>query len=120
MSIIIIADENIPLNVIYGLRQEGYEIYSIFEFTPGISDIKITEIAQNKKGYILTYDKDFGELVFKDKAVVLGVILLRIKPINIEYILTKIKKVLEIIKSNSEYNFIVVDDDKVRLRIIKY
>ncbi len=120
MPITIIADENIPLKSIQALRMEGFEIVSISERSPGISDLEIIKIAQSLSGYILTFDKDFGKLIFRLKLKIDGVILLRIEPKAVDYVTEKIKGALFIIKNDPQTNFIVINDKNVRLRKIAF
>lgn len=114
-----IADENIPLIVVHKLREAGYDIISISESYRGIADEKVIKIAQKEKCYIITFDKDFGELVFRLKLKAEGIILLRILPQSIEYIYEKICIVLKMLSDNEGSNFIVVDDNKLRIRKLK-
>lgn len=42
-----LADENIPLKVVKKLQEEGFDIISVTELSPGISDEEVAEISQN-------------------------------------------------------------------------
>ncbi|ADT84889.1 DUF5615 family PIN-like protein [Thermococcus barophilus] len=50
-----LADENIPLKVVKKLREEGFDIISITELNPGISDEKVAEISQNEDRVLVTF-----------------------------------------------------------------
>ena len=60
-----LANENFPFPSINLLRQSGYEIISISEKLPGISDFEVIEKAKAEGLIILTFDKDYGEIIFK-------------------------------------------------------
>jgi predicted nuclease of predicted toxin-antitoxin system len=60
----IVADENVERYWIEWLRGLGFEVFSIQENHPGISDRQVIEIVATLQGILLTEDKDFGELVF--------------------------------------------------------
>ena len=60
-----LANENFPRPSILLLRANGYVIESIQEKHQGISDEKVLQIAQENKLIILTFDKDYGELIFR-------------------------------------------------------
>lgn len=60
-----IADENIPYEVIKRLRGAGAEIFSVLEEFRGMSDEKIMNVSSGQRLTIITFDKDFGYLVFK-------------------------------------------------------
>ena len=60
-----LANENFPYPSIKLLREKGFEIVSIGEEYSGISDERVLKIAVEKKLVILTFDRDYGELIFK-------------------------------------------------------
>jgi len=75
----LLANENFPYASIYYLREKGYDVLSIGIDNPSIMDSEIMNIAINEDRTILTFDRDYGELIFRhiykpDK----GVIYLRI------------------------------------------
>lgn len=113
-----IANENIPLEVVQRLQKEGLEFMRIDEVQKGMSDEKVTELAQKIGGVLITFDKDFGELVFKKRKKVDGIILLRIKPRSIDYVIDRIQKLL-ISGIELKGKFIIIEDDKIRVREIK-
>jgi predicted nuclease of predicted toxin-antitoxin system len=60
-----LANENFPYPSIKLLRAKGFEAISIGEDFSGISDKQVLEMAVEKKLVILTFDRDYGELIFK-------------------------------------------------------
>lgn len=60
-----LANENFPLPSIVLLRNNGYDIRSIQETSPGIADEEVLRIARTNNLIILTFDKDYGELIFR-------------------------------------------------------
>lgn len=61
----LLANENFPKASVLLLRQLGYDITSIGEDNPSIADNDVMIIAQNEQRLILTFDRDYGELIFK-------------------------------------------------------
>ena len=59
------ADENFPRPALEALRNAGCEIFSVAEECPGISDEEVTVLCSDGKRILLTFDKDFGELIFR-------------------------------------------------------
>jgi predicted nuclease of predicted toxin-antitoxin system len=55
----IVADENIPSEVIRGLRDKGFKVYWIAAEKPGIPDREVWQIAASKSAILLTRDKNF-------------------------------------------------------------
>ncbi len=60
-----LANENFPFPSIQLLRSNKYYVKSIAEDIPGIKDEEIIEIATKEQLIIITFDKDYGELIFK-------------------------------------------------------
>ena len=60
-----LANENFPRPSIVLLRNAGYVVQSIQEDSPGISDEQVVALAAAKKHAILTFDKDYGEIIFR-------------------------------------------------------
>ena len=61
----LLANENFPYKSIYYLRSKGYDVCSIGIDNPSIKDSEIMLIAINEERTILTFDRDYGELIFK-------------------------------------------------------
>ena len=60
-----LANENFPKPSTSILRENGYEVRSIQEESPGISDEEVIKIASAGGLIILTFDRDYGELIFR-------------------------------------------------------
>lgn len=60
-----LANENFPSPSIRFLREKGYFIDSIAENSPGLSDELVLQKAVENQSIILTFDSDYGELLFK-------------------------------------------------------
>ena len=114
-----LANENIPKSVWGELMREEHDVSSIANTSPGANDKTVIEIAQNEDRIILTFDKDFGELVFKKKTNVKGVILLRIAPKSVNFVLERLRDLFSRSEIEFENSFLVVEEDKVRLRRLK-
>lgn len=61
-----LADENFPLASVKYLKANGVDIESVSIISPGISDLAVNEMATKSERCILTFDRDFGELIFKN------------------------------------------------------
>ncbi len=60
-----LANENFPDPSILLLRDAGHDVRSVRTDHPGISDQQVITFAQAENRIILTFDKDYGELIFK-------------------------------------------------------
>lgn len=61
----LLANENFPKVGVLALRNLGYNITAIGEDYQGVSDKTVMHIAQTENRLILTFDRDYGELIFK-------------------------------------------------------
>jgi len=74
----LVADESIDQPIVVGLRQKGHDVIYIAELSPSISDDNVLDEANRRGSMLLTADKDFGELVFRQRRVHAGVVLIRL------------------------------------------
>jgi len=112
----LLANENFPYASIFYLREKGFDVSSIGIENPSITDAEIMTIAIKEERTILTFDRDYGELIFrlnyKPKS---GVVFLRLEsysPIEPGIVIE------ELIKSslNLSNALTVVDQHGVRQR----
>lgn len=74
----LLANENVPLDSVDALRNAGHDVAWIRVLAPGSSDEEVLRRAVSEKRVLVTFDKDFGELVFHRRmASPPGVILFR-------------------------------------------
>ena len=79
----LLVNENIPLRSVRALRNDGYDVISISERSPGISDENVLQIACADNRIIVTFDRDYGELIFRRKLPIpAGILYLRFRPVN--------------------------------------
>lgn len=63
MNIKLIADENIPFQVVQTLREAGYEVATVGEVArPGIKNDELAKLSIQLKTTIITRDADFTHL----------------------------------------------------------
>ena len=61
----LLANENFPLTSVKILEKAGYDIiYAGLDFI-GILDNEVIDIAIKEERIIITFDRDYGELIFK-------------------------------------------------------
>ena len=73
-----VADECVDAEVVARLRGAGHEVYYIAEAEPGVQDDEVLRLAEASAAVLLTYDKDFGDLVFRQRRATKGVVLARL------------------------------------------
>lgn len=76
----LLANENFPLKSVLYLRNKGFDIVAIGVENQNIQDDMVMNIAIEEDRTILTFDRDYGELIFKHNyRPQKGVIYLRIE-----------------------------------------
>ena len=73
-----VADESVDYQIVTRLREDGHEVIYIAETQSGASDNAVLTKANLQQAVLLTSDKDFGDLVFRQNLVSSGILLLRI------------------------------------------
>ena len=111
----LVADECIESTIINTLRQQGHSVLYITELKPGATDSEVLKLALQENAILVTADKDFGEIVFRQRKASSGVILLRLHG------LSSIVKVRIIGKAIDQYgkemgrSFTVITPSSVRI-----
>ncbi|MEB3862263.1 MAG: DUF5615 family PIN-like protein [Desulfurococcales archaeon] len=113
----ILADENVPRTTIKTLRSLSYDVVSVWEVNPGISDEQVVQLSIREKRIIITFDKDFGRIVLTNPNVP-GVMLMRIPPVNPEYITNRIISALNSVE-NPYDKLVVVRRNTIRIIPLK-
>jgi predicted nuclease of predicted toxin-antitoxin system len=73
-----LADESVERPIVDALRQAGHDVGYVAELAPGASDPDVLARANQESSVLITGDKDFGELVFRQGQRNSGVVLLRL------------------------------------------
>ena len=76
------ADENINSQVVRSLRAAGHAVYHVAEQSAGVSDEQVLQLSIQTDSILITTDKDFGELVFRQRKLIPGVMLLRLHSLS--------------------------------------
>lgn len=68
MTPALLANENFPRPALLALRAAGVSIQAVSELMPAASDAKVLAYAATNGLWLVTFDRDYGELVFAHKA----------------------------------------------------
>ena len=112
----ILADENIESEIVTALRLAGHSVSDIKETSPGIEDVEVLTIANDSDAILITNDKDFGELIYRDRQTSNGVILLRFGKLKIAERIELLIDVLDEHKNELPEAFTVISSTGVRIR----
>jgi predicted nuclease of predicted toxin-antitoxin system len=74
-----LVDECVSARLVNRLREAGHNVVYVLEVASGADDREITLLANRDGRLLLTDDKDFGELVIRQKLAVPGLVLMRLE-----------------------------------------
>jgi predicted nuclease of predicted toxin-antitoxin system len=111
-----LADECVDAGVVNALRNTGHDVLYIAEASAGLADPQVIALAEAEGRVFLTEDKDFGELVFRFRLVVPGLVLLRIDPTRSHLKSPRLAAVISQIGDGLVGSYAVVTETRTRLR----
>ena len=111
-----LADENVDSEIVDRLRKDGHQVWYVAEMDPGISDEAVLELANKGDALILTADKDFGELIYRQRRISQGVILIRLSGLAAESKAATISVAISKHPSELPHAFTVVFSGAIRIR----
>ena len=90
-----LVDEGVGQLVAKWLKENGHQVYSVYDKSRGLDDNSIQKIAFEKNYILITNDTDFGELIFKQKIAHKGVILLKLDDLRPNNKINVLNKLLQ-------------------------
>jgi len=112
----LLADENIPYPVVRRLRSEGHDACWVGDDNPGVEDRSVFKWAHSEERLLLTFDKDFGALTFRDDAArPAGILLFRLSALSKDDLVDFVVKTIQ--DRNDWYgHFAVIEQERIRMR----
>ena len=112
-----LADECVDAALVTRLRSAGHDVSYIAEIAAsGVTDTEALRRAQEEERLFLTEDKDFGELVFRFKLAVPGVVLLRIDPEKSQLKWTRLESAIAKFGEGLFGRYVVIEEARFRSR----
>lgn len=111
-----IVDECTGIAIVHFLRAQGYDVVGVSEAMPQASDFDILQRAIAEQRIVVTNDKDFGDMVYRDQRRHLGILLLRLADDRTE---TKIRVIAAVLAHYAQHlanRFVVATEQNIRLR----
>jgi predicted nuclease of predicted toxin-antitoxin system len=112
----LLADESVDKPIVDRLRQDGHRVLYIAELEPGINDETVLQQANQDNALLLTADKDFGELVFRQGRVHAGVVLIRLSGLSLPAKASAVSSVFKAHSGELVNAFSVISPGNVRIR----
>ncbi len=117
-----LLDESVEFRIAKDLRNNDFDVLTITEDFPSIPDQQVLHIAYQEKRILITNDKGFGKLIFKENQKSHGVILIRMPFVTLQEKIVRLNRVLSSETSSLHRLFITVSNKSIRpkkLPIIK-
>lgn len=112
----LLANENFPAPSVAVLRSHGYDVFAVGEAAKGFTDRQVLALAVSDERWILTFDRDYGELVFaRDLPTPPAVIYLRLSSYRPD---DPGKLLAELLAASATFagQFVVVEEESLRIR----
>jgi predicted nuclease of predicted toxin-antitoxin system len=74
----LVADEGLDRQIVDRLRADGHDVMYVAEQQRGVSDDAVLRLSLDEGRLLVTPDKDFGELIHRQRRTTAGVILVRL------------------------------------------
>lgn len=97
------------------LMEQRHDVSSVYKDYRGESDHFVLEKAKAEERILLTNDKDFGEMIFRQKRPHSGVILLRLEHERPANEIAALRRLLEQYSDQLAGHFVVVTESAVRI-----
>jgi predicted nuclease of predicted toxin-antitoxin system len=111
-----LADENVARRIVVWLRGRGDDILYAAEERAGQIDVAWLAEAEADHRLIITSDKDFGDLVFRDGRTSHGVVLIRLEKLSMDARIKRLEGAWSVVEANPRGCFIVITPRRVRVR----
>ena len=112
-----LADENFPIASVRLLRASGLIVIAVIEESPGAADTQILQRAEREQLVILTFGRDYGELIFRLRlGRPTGVVYFRYDPVTPEEPGEHLLRLLAIAGLQLTSKFTVTDRERTRQR----
>ena len=115
----LLADECCNADLVSALRSDGHDVLYAVESLRGATDEEILKKADEEDRFLLTEDKDFGELVFRLMQPAQGIILLRFDVADSALKISRLRFLIESRPGQLSGLFVVVDKSKIRFRPLR-
>jgi predicted nuclease of predicted toxin-antitoxin system len=96
------------------LRDQGHEVFSVFDEARGSDDDTIIEKAYNENWILITNDKDFGEKVHREQRLHHGIVFLRLADDRAANKIEVLRRLLGNYSDKLPDRFVVVTETRVR------
>ena len=113
-----LADANTPGLLVEALTSLGHDVFWAYA-VPRTPDVELIERAARESRVVITFDKDFGELVFK-RGHSVAVVLIRLRDTSIKETVAAVMTLVGGEGENLNRLFCVVENTRIRKTPLPY
>ena len=96
------------------LREQGHEVFSVYDEARGMHDDDVMQKAHAENWILITNDKDFGEKAHREARLHRGIVLLRLGDERAANKISTLQRLLENYAAQLADHFVVVTETRVR------
>jgi predicted nuclease of predicted toxin-antitoxin system len=111
-----VADECLDGRIIKRLITDGHELVVIRSELTGLRDADVLRITNERDAVLITEDKDFGDLVFRIRALHTGVVLVRLPGLPGAIQAEIVSKAVQMHGEALYGSFTVITEKRLRIR----
>lgn len=111
-----LADENVSRLIIERLRSHGFEVVSVAQTSSGATDPEVLRLAAADELILITEDRDFGELVIRQRLFVQGVILTELDRLSSARAADLVEKCVAENGEKLPGHLVVIEPGRIRFR----
>jgi len=111
-----LCDEGVERHIVAVLREAGNQVAYVAEIDPSISDAEVLRRAAASEAVLITSDKDFGELVYRQGRAHSGIVLVRLHGLDPARKAAVVAAAIEQHGASLPGAFCVVEEDRLRIR----
>jgi predicted nuclease of predicted toxin-antitoxin system len=115
----LLADVNVEKPIVDFLAGIDLDVIWIPDYNCMLPDEELLNMANSQDRVLITNDKDFGELVFRQNKITAGIVLIRMKGYNSEEKVVVIEKLFKNFPEKIYNHFVVVAKNKMRFIPLK-
>lgn len=109
-----LVDECTGPSVAKWLRNDGHQVFSVFDELRGTSDNELLAKACAEKWILITNDKDFGEMVYRENRSHCGIVFLRLRDQRSAVKIDVLNRLIKAYADKLTDAFVVVTETQVR------
>lgn len=110
-----IIDVGVGRSVEQQLAADGHEVLPVRERNPHMADADIVSWAHTQQAIVVTMDKDFGDLIWKERLPHAGVVLLRMEEASGPERAAAMRRIAQEFGTELPYAFTVFKNDRLRI-----